>query len=364
MVTIIPKYLFINSQYLEPPIINSLWRIYTIKDIYSVLRQINNILADTAKSRTGKIPEENKPQYTKLDRETVRQLVKSEYSEAYNRYIHDCYIFRGVSNREKNLIKNFKILKPGLRVTAGGVKRNLYTRLLSDILPSWKDFPPRNRSFICSTSSGYALNYTGKEPKFDNVYVVLPKNGAKIGICSTADIWTSFKILNEHDLSLDGFQNAFLYIIELIGRELDEIITNETKKKTTKYSRIGNILDNATKYKSDQSIIIILNTLSEKLKIYIDEIIERLEKKHTTAADMATSMLREMKKLNAINIIEFLDIILNPKANGFKVVNIKNFREKAIVTYRPSNDGKEVWTDSECLFITLKDLATLFVDYY
>ena len=250
-----------------------------MKDLNFILKQINGILADTAKTRTGKIPEENKLQYTKLDKETVRQLVKSEYSEAYNRYKYECYMFRGVSNREKNLIKNFKILKPGLRVTAGGVKRNSYTRLLSDILPSWKDFPPRNKSFICSTSSGYALNYTGKKPKFDNVYVVLPKNVANIGICPTVDIWTSFEILNKHDLSLDGFQNAFLYIIELIGKELDDIITNETKKKTTKYSRIGNVLENASKYKSDQNIIIIFNNLSEKIKIYIDKIIERLEKK-------------------------------------------------------------------------------------
>lgn len=332
-------------------------------NIKNILDKINYILADTAKSRTGKIPEENKLQHIKLDRKAVRQLVKSEYSEAYDRYHHDCYMFRGVSNRERNSIKNFKILKPGLRVTAGGVKRNLYTRLLSDILPSWQDFPPRNRSFVCSTSSGYALNYTGKEPKYDNVYVVLPKNGAKIGVCSTVDIWTSFKILNEHDLTLDGFQNAFLYITELIGRELDDIVTTETKRKTTKYSKIGNILENAAKYRSTQSVVTILNALSEKLKVYTDEVIERLGKKHTVAADMAVPMLQEMKRLNTVNVIEFLDTILNPKANGFKVVSVKNYREKAIVDYRPSDNGKEVWTDSECLFITPKDLATLFVNY-
>jgi len=69
-----------------------------------------------------------------------------------------------------------------------------------------------------------------------------------------------------------------------------------------------------------------------------------------------------MKRLNTIDIIEFLDIILNPKTNGFKIASIKNFKEEAIVSYTPSEDGKEVWTDSECLFITLKDLANISMD--
>lgn len=336
-----------------------------MKDINNILYRINAILADTAKNRTGEIPEENKLKYIDLDKKTLKELLKSDYSEAYDRYKHECYMFRGVSNKEKKIIKKYKILKPGLRITAGvgDGKRNLYTRLLSGILPSWKEFPPRNKSFVCSTSSGYAMNYTGKNPKFDNVYVVLPKNGATIGICPRADIWDSFKILKKNDMTLDGFQNAFLYITNLIGKQLDEIITNETKKKTTKYSNIEDIIINATKYKSDQTIITIFDSLSEKIRIYIDEIIDGLKEKHTPAADMAVSMLQEMKRLNTIDIIEFLDIILNPKTNGFKTVSIKNYKEKAIVDYSPSDTGKEVWTDSECLFITLKDLATLFVDY-
>lgn len=336
----------------------------------TILNKVNRILADTAKTRSGKVPKENKIEYIKLNEKILRNLLNTDYSEAYERYKHGCCMFRGVSDRTKKRIGKYKVLKPGLRVTSADTSDNLYTRLLSGILPSWRKFPPRNRSFTCSTSSGYALSYTNNESSIDNVYVVLPKNGANIGVCPRVDIWESFEILNENDISLDDFQYILFDVIELIGEQLNEIITDKNKKKTTKYSNMRDILDNATKFRSDRSVITILNSLSEKLQIYIDEIIERLKNKYEIKdmnkffismyiARTTVSMLQEMKRLNTVDIIKFLDTILNPKKNGFKTVSIKNYKEKALILRVARDSGKEVWTDSECLFVSMLFLESL-----
>ena len=74
------------------------------------------------------------------------------------------------------ILTNLSILTPGERVSQN--TNNIYTTLFSDILPSWKDYPPRNKSFICTSDYSTALAFG--QPYS---YVVLPKNGTNIGIC-------------------------------------------------------------------------------------------------------------------------------------------------------------------------------------
>ena len=65
---------------------------------------------------------------------------------------------------------------------------NYYTLLL-DNLPLWQAYPKRSRSLICSSSENVAQKYS----MFSTPYLILPFNGAKIGVCPKSDIWASFK---------------------------------------------------------------------------------------------------------------------------------------------------------------------------
>ena len=62
---------------------------------------------------------------------------------------------------------------------------------MSYLLPSWKDFPKRDSSFICTTSEYKARDYAFDK---DDLYHVFPENGANLGICSSLDIWDSCNI--------------------------------------------------------------------------------------------------------------------------------------------------------------------------
>ena len=166
-------------------------------NIKNILDKINYILAATAKSRTGKVPKKYKIKYTPVSgKEKLTRLLNTDYSAAYEKYLAGNGIFRGVRNNTLDKVGKYSVLSPGLKVSED-VKFNLYTRLFSGILPSWKGYPPRNRSFICTSSTGKALEFTDTFPALDewknNVYAVLPKNGAVIGVCPKSDLWFAFQ---------------------------------------------------------------------------------------------------------------------------------------------------------------------------
>ena len=62
---------------------------------------------------------------------------------------------------------------------------NWYTRWL-DTEPTWKDFPKRGESFICTNDPGIARIY-------GTVYKVFPFDNAHVGIVPFSDIWFAFE---------------------------------------------------------------------------------------------------------------------------------------------------------------------------
>ncbi len=99
---------------------------------------------------------------------------------------------------------------------------NYYTLLLDNVLPEWKEYPKRSRSFICTTE-------LTKTYLYGNTYQVYPIGDPLIGICPEADLWISFDCFNPRDfgyLVVDLFKylklkpvddlNGLLYLINLI----------------------------------------------------------------------------------------------------------------------------------------------------
>ena len=90
---------------------------------------------------------------------------------------------------------------------------NIYTLLLSEILPNWSMYPKRNKSFICSTDKGYAGSYGAQHDEAAN-YKVYPLGDPTIGICSDYDIWDCFR----RNFNLLNMNNEVLpYIFKSAG---------------------------------------------------------------------------------------------------------------------------------------------------
>lgn len=358
-----------------------------MNDIKTVLDDINTIFAKTATSRTGDIPEKNKIKKTPVNsNKELKQLLETDYAAAYEKYLDNKAIFRGVRKGVPKHIGNYAILKPGLK-TAEDTKNNLYTRLFSGILPSWKGYPPRNRSFICTTNTAIAYEFTSKRPTLNewknNIYVVFPKNGADIAICPTSDIWWAFSTIKKLNLekmrfkSLINFQDVFIDFIEFISLIIYDLIVKDMNKEYSnnnnmnKYLKLVNIrktLYNALEYGGSASIVAIFRTLSNYLNKYINKIITIinrndpiLSKYNFKDADKhdALFFLEELKKYNTTNLLKYLDIVLNAETNGFKKVKIENYNIKSSTTRNIYETGLEVWTDSECLFVNRLFLESL-----
>ena len=67
---------------------------------------------------------------------------------------------------------------------------NYYT-VLFDNLPSWSEYPKRSKSLICTSELNIAFGYSDTKEN-GALYIVIPKDNTKIGICPTYDIWDAF----------------------------------------------------------------------------------------------------------------------------------------------------------------------------
>jgi hypothetical protein len=84
----------------------------------------------------------------------------------------------------KEMADEYLFIDPSKSVRVSANTANYYT-LFMDNDPSWKAFPKRSRSIIGATNLE-RINH------WPTIYRVYPYNGAKIGVCPSDDIWTSF----------------------------------------------------------------------------------------------------------------------------------------------------------------------------
>lgn len=171
---------------------------------------------------------------------------------------------------------------------------NFYNLLLSN-LPSWKKYPKRNKSVICTTSSENA-RHRGR----DIYYFVLPVDGANIGICPDRDIWDCF---NDSGVDLEDF-----------GNHLDDFFeTNNISVSDNDYNDFVDACKKIDKYKEEGS-----------LDIY----------------DSFSDWLIKFKKTDK-TFLEYLNNLLNPNKNNFKLVTVG----------KKIGYDREVWTGDKCVLV-------------
>jgi hypothetical protein len=246
-----------------------------------------------------------------ITEENLYKLVKTSYSSAYSKFLEGYKIYRGERdfgyNNEKIIItKTFSRYSENDNT-------NIYTVLFSELLPSWSNYPKRNHSLICSSNLESASDY-------GDLFLILPKNDTKLGICPLSDIWVSFSKLEEFD-TLAEFTN-FIYNI----------------------SKIMNI-----NIKNKSGIIKFFNNFSfevEKEKKNIEYYISNFISK--------SGGLRFYHKMieNKNNLFNYFDNLLNPEINHFELITIENYNLK-------EKQRKELWFDGQFIAISSNQIELL-----
>lgn len=255
--------------------------------------------------------------------------VLKNYMSAVDRLNHDAGIYRGI----RNFNKTYALVKPSQVKRKSRNTSNIYTALM-DILPSWREWPKRSLSIICSSSVGYAARYSGPpiSPDWESVgavYCVLPKNESRIAICSADDIWNSFVVISDRwgkdsmDLFNETFETIFSQLLKfsgvLVQDDIKKFDGNQMKKFLSK-------ADEITKE---------TNALKDSL-IYLEN---RYAFFITVIED-----IRKYKNEKNLTWLEYFDELLNPIDNGFTLSTIE--------MYNPDS-FREVWTDADCLLIRM-----------
>lgn len=253
--------------------------------------------------------------YLETEEEIVKALQLPEYSDAVAAFKKGKRIYRGDKSQEEHL---GMFITPGIRVSQN--VSNIYTKLMSELLPSWRKYPRRDKCAVCTNSQDMAYHYS-------KVYCfsIFPQNGTKIGVCSGSDIWDSFPFLFEmaNIYSLTEFVDIIEYLFELV---------------------LSDEIDTPKLFRQD------VNT--------IQNVIKQLEK------ELRKQPYRDFSNINRIELIRYiiseirhgksflrtLNFLMNPRENEFRLVSIKNIPVKG------EYGSNELWFEGQYLMIR-EDIA-------
>jgi hypothetical protein len=188
---------------------------------------------------------------------------------------------------------------------------NYYT-LIIDNSKKWSKYPKRSQSIICSSFDTHKL-HRGDE------YIVLPKNGAKIGECPSDDFWFSFVNIGT---------NMRIFSIDLNNLLNYPRFTDEELQNKNWY------LNNQKKYDKNY------NEFKKACEKFDDWVKNTTELTIKEIKDIINVVWLD-KWNGKTPILKYIDNLLDPKKHGFTLSSIENIK----------NENVEVWTDSESLLI-------------
>lgn len=283
----------------------------------NIIKNINTLLSASINSK-------NKLKFNSLEYNEFKHLYETEYKDMADKFDNDgVLIFKGFNEAPPT----YSQVSPKLRKSENTL--NFYTRFLSDILPSWKDYPKRNKSFICTNNEKKAAQYARLSD--DRIVAVFPKNGSKIAVCPASDIWDSFKntLAKYHIPELDVFNDIFK---SFMSSEMNHM-------QITKLFNLGS---------ADEIIDI--------FKVKENSIREEYKNRETPTYNVFVFDVIEYI-MNGGSLLKFLDDLFNPQTNGFKLFDTKTYNIPYIFNNYFDEIGYEVWTDGDCLFTPYKQLG-------
>ena len=267
------------------------------------------VVADSLNNNTH-----NQYQYIEDIDEIKEVLARPEYSQAVEAYKNGHRIYRGQKRQEEHLAA---LVTPGIRRSKDG--SNFYTRLMSDILPSWNEYPKRNKSAICANvpeiTEDYVINYP---------FVIFPRNNTKIGICALWDIWYSFPFLEEKtNCNLDVFTRTVIQFLSFVIHEtewsINQTFLADSTENIVSLFRLAEIICQTKISKSE------FENLLNNNDILFPE-----------------THLELYNKAKQGKLLQYFSYLLNPEKNNFKLVTINEV---------PKNNQHELWFEGQHLMI-------------
>jgi hypothetical protein len=238
-------------------------------------------------------------------------------------YTEDCLIYRKDENRGDFLLVNPKTSSQD-RIAPYAFKN--YHNLLISNLESWKDWPRRNKSLICA-SSYRALSHGGgfiKGPSVD--YVIIPFDDTMVATGDRSDFWNCFSNLpkDEDFMEEDLDRPSIAYYMTLLVNELDRNVKPS------------------------------LNTNWNELKSFLEgsEASEHIISKYFTTD-------YEVLWNDNLNLLENLNILLNPKSNNFKLTDITGVMNLYSQLDTNESEARESWFEDESIMIRLDKITEI-----
>ena len=263
---------------------------------------------------------------TTLTKDEVIEILTTKCKKFLNwgkDYIEDCLIYRKDEDRGDFLLVNPKLSSQD-RIAPYASKN--YHNLLISNLESWKDWPRRNKSLICA-SSYRALSHGGgfiKVPKAN--YVIIPFDDTMVATGDRGDFWNCFSNLPKDEefseVDLDRPSIAY-YMISLV-------------------------------YELDRNVKPSLNTNWNELKSFLEgsEASEHIISKYFTTDN-------EVLWDDSLNLLENLNILLDPKSNNFKLTDIVGVMNLYSQLDTNESEALESWFEDESIMIRLDKVTEI-----
>ena len=283
---------------------------YSVKNIERILlaekRKI--IKADTLNENT-----KSTFVYLNNSGEINKALQLPEYQQAIEAYKNGHIIYRGMKEQEEN---TSLIVTPGTRKSKHNA--NTYTKFMSDILPSWREYPRRDKSTICSNNYDYAKGFSYELP-----FIIFPQNNTKIGICPENDIWYSFQtIMNE------GFNDLSQFSVAMI--EFFSVLLNINTKEAENLF----LQDRETLLNAIHQVNLICRKLGKQL------INDEVESPFSIFKRFLNKLTKQLSYDSLISVLD--EYLLSPKENGFKLGTVEDI---------PTGGNHEIWFEGQHLMI-------------
>ena len=263
---------------------------------------------------------------TTLTKDEVIEILTTKCKKFLNwgkDYTEGCLIYRKDENRGDFLLVNPKISSQD-RIAPYAFKN--YHNLLISNLESWKDWPRRNKSLICA-SSYRALSHGGgfiKGPSVD--YVIIPFDDTMVATGDRSDFWNCFSNLpkDEDFMEEDLDRPSIAYYMTLLVNELDR---NVKPSLNTNWNELKSFLEG-----SEASEQIISKYFTTDYEVLWDD---------------------------SLNLLENLDILLNPKSNNFKLTDITGVMNLYSQLDTNESEALESWFEDESMMIRLDKLTEI-----
>lgn len=205
---------------------------------------------------------------------------------------------------------------------------NEFTTLVDNFLPSWKDYPKRSNSFICSTDMSYAAG-------FGYLHMVLPVGITKIGVCPENDMWSSFNFDQDNSDAIPFVNHLLHNIAAILNDETGKEYNFQSNNLESELEKIINDVDEAIKDKSIDKIISNID--------YVDDADDDDNNDYRNNLTRTTVEILEMAKSKK-SLVKALDDFLNTETNGFKLLTPEKI-------FKDVNHNHEVWFSTPAIFI-------------